>query len=215
MRILLVDDHALCRCALSDLLSGHSFEVKTSGGQEDVVELARQFQPRLILLDLRMPGLGGLEILRRLHKAMPDTPVVILTFSAEERDLFDCLRAGARGYLVKDAEPAYLLSAIKQVAQGKLAVAPSLTETLARALSPDASAEDVPPDPFCSLTPRERDILGRLAEGESNKVIAKRLGISDGTVKLHVKAVLRKLGVHSRVAAAVKAVDLGLTREHG
>ncbi len=213
MRIILVDDHTLCRSALCDLLTNHGNDVRASDGSDDIPALVAEFQPDLVLLDLLMPAPGGLEILRRLRTTHPDTPVVMLTSSDDERDLFECLRAGAQGYLVKDIEPKRLLASLQETLQGKMTIAPSLTDALARTLAPDRKPQDLPPDPFAMLTPRERDILERLAEGESNKDIARRLGISDGTVKLHVKSVLRKLGVHSRVEAAVKAVDLGLTRQ--
>ncbi len=214
MRILLVDDHQLFRAALQELLHAQGLTTESGSGQDDVLALIASFQPDLVLLDLRMPGQDGLSVLRQIHEHHPDLPVVMLTGSEEERDLFDCLRAGAQGYLLKHNDPEYLISALHQATGGKIAVAPQLTDTLARALGqpPDQRTEQAPPDPFAGLTPRERDILERLAAGESNKVIARHLGISDGTVKLHVKSVLRKLGVHSRVEAAIKAVDFGLTR---
>ncbi|ABM62729.1 response regulator [Halorhodospira halophila] len=213
MRILLVDDHQLFRAALQELLNAQGLTTESGSGQDDVLGLVDSFGPDLVLLDLRMPGQDGLAVLRQIHERHPGLPVVMLTGSEEERDLFDCLRAGAQGYLLKHNDPEYLISALHQATDGKIAVAPQLTDTLARALGqPPDRTEPGPPDPFAGLTPRERDILERLAAGESNKVIARHLGISDGTVKLHVKSVLRKLGVHSRVEAAIKAVDFGLTR---
>ncbi len=214
MRILIVDDHQLFRVALQELLSAQGLTTETGSGEDDILALVASFEPDLVLLDLRMPGQDGLAVLRQIHHSHPALPVVMLTGSEEERDLFDCLRAGAQGYLLKHNDPEYLISALHQATDGKIAVAPELTDTLARALGqPPGQHPDRPPsDPFAALTPRERDILERLAAGESNKVIARHLGISDGTVKLHVKAVLRKLGVHSRVEAAIKAVDFGLTR---
>ncbi|MFP4146414.1 MAG: response regulator [Halorhodospira sp.] len=214
MRVLIVDDHHLFRAALQELLQAQGLTTETASGQADIPALVAHFAPDLVLLDLRMPGQDGLTILRQIQQSAPELPVVMLTGSEEERDLFDCLRAGAQGYLLKHNDPEYLISALHQATDGKIAVAPQLTDTLARALGqpPDQRLDRSPPDPFATLTPRERDILERLAAGESNKVIARHLGISDGTVKLHVKAVLRKLGVHSRVEAAIKAVDFGLTR---
>ena len=214
MRILIVDDHQLFRVALQELLSAQGLTTETGSGEDDILALVASFEPDLVLLDLRMPGQDGLAVLRQIHHSRPDLPVVMLTGSEEERDLFDCLRAGAQGYLLKHNDPQYLISALYQATDGKIAVAPELTDTLARALGqpPDQRPDRPPSDPFAALTPREHDILERLAAGESNKVIARHLGISDGTVKLHVKAVLRKLGVHSRVEAAIKAVDFGLTR---
>jgi len=142
-----------------------------------------------------------------------DVPVVILTTSADENDLANALRKGARGYLMKDMEPDELVVALQEIKAGKTVVASGLTGVLAdlvknddRRPSKDSSG------PFSELTPREREILGHLAEGQSNKVIARHLEISDGTVKLHVKAILRKLEVHSRVEAAVMAVEHGIRR---
>ncbi|MFP4648056.1 MAG: response regulator [Halorhodospira sp.] len=214
MRVLIVDDHHLFRAALQELLQAQGLTTETASAQADIPALVAHFAPDLVLLDLRMPGQDGLTILRQIQQSAPELPVVMLTGSEEERDLFDCLRAGAQGYLLKHNDPEYLISALHQATDGKIAVAPQLTDTLARALGqpPEQRSDRSPPDPFAALTPRERDILERLAAGESNKVIARHLGISDGTVKLHVKAVLRKLGVHSRVEAAIKAVDFGLTR---
>jgi two-component system nitrate/nitrite response regulator NarL len=139
-------------------------------------------------------------------------PIVMLTTSNEERDLVECLRSGAQGYLLKDMEPADLVAALREISEGKTVVAPELTGALARAIQGDGTEERVaaPFNPFADLTPRELEILCLLAEGQSNKVIARNLGISDGTVKLHVKAVLRKLDVHSRVEAAVMAVEKNL-----
>lgn len=214
MRVLLVDDHRLFRAALQELLSTQGITTESGSGRDDVLALAEQFQPDLVLLDLKMPGQDGLTLLGELHKRFPELPVIMLTGSEEEKNLFDCLRAGAQGYLLKDSDPEYLISALHEATNGRIPVAPQLTDTLARALGQPPSERDPqkPPDPFAALTPRERDILERLAVGESNKVIARHLGISDGTVKLHVKSVLRKLGVHSRVEAAIKALDLGLAR---
>lgn len=218
MRVLLVDDHTLLRMALGELLAQEGYEVGHAANAEEALDLVAETPPDLVLLDLRMPGGGGLEALKRIRVLHADLPVVMLTSSDEERDLFQALQAGANGYLVKDAEPEELLQGLRKVLDGHTAVASRLTDTLVsmmtaggRSGSPDTAA--APPDPFGMLTPREREILMHVAKAESNKVIARELGVSDGTVKLHIKAILRKLGVKSRVEAAVKAVELGLTRE--
>lgn len=210
MRVLLIDDHALFRIGLQELLERRG--IKVIGAVADCyegIELARETRPDVILLDLRMPKLDGLAVLNRIKEADRDLPVAMLTTSREERDLVATLKAGARGYLLKDMEPQDLLQALENIVAGNTVVAPELTPVLARVVQEGASAE-VQPVPFSDLTPREREILCHLAEGQSNKVIARNLGISDGTVKLHVKAVLRKLNVHSRVEAAVIAVEQGL-----
>jgi two-component system nitrate/nitrite response regulator NarL len=140
----------------------------------------------------------------------------MLTTSSDERDLVESLRSGAQGYLLKDMEPDQLVLALRDIVAGKTVVAPDLAAVLARVVQGESigSTEE---NPFSRLTPRENEILALLAEGQSNKVIARNLGISDGTVKLHVKSILRKLGVHSRVEAAVMAVEQGLrtSRENG
>ena len=140
-------------------------------------------------------------------------PIVILTTSREENDLIASLQYGARGYLLKDMEPDDLIQALTQILAGETVVAPEMTMALARAVmrGDEASASHTAMD---QLTPREREILCLLAEGQSNKVIARNLGISDGTVKLHVKAILRKLEVHSRVEAAVLAVEQKFCEKH-
>ena len=137
-------------------------------------------------------------------------PVVVLTTSADEKDLVESLRSGAQGYLLKDMEPDSLVIALRDIVDGKTVVAPALTPILAKVVQGDFSELDESELLFDELTPRETEILCLLAEGQSNKVIARNLGISDGTVKLHVKAILRKLNIHSRVEAAVLAVEHGL-----
>jgi len=185
MRVLIIDDHALFRIGLQELLTRRDITVIDAVGDgAEGIRLAQENNPDIVLLDLRMPVMDGLTVLRRLREIGLTMPVVMLTTSTEERDLVESLRNGAQGYLIKDMEP-------DEVIGGN---------------------EPLPPeDPFTELTPREREILCHVTEGQSNKVIARNLGISDGTVKLHVKAVLRKLGLHSRVEAAVMAVEHGLT----
>lgn len=208
MRILLVDDHALFRIGLEGLLERREIEVVASVGDgREGIELARKLSPDVVLLDMRMPEITGIQVLRELRDDGLDIPIVMLTTSNEERDLIESLRNGARGYLLKDMDPDDLVNALKDIVAGKTVVAPELAGVLAKVVQQGNSTQIVQPTPFSELTPREREILCHLAEGHSNKVIAKLLGISDGTVKLHVKAILRKLNVHSRVEAAVIAVE--------
>lgn len=214
-RVLLIDDHTLFREGLQELLGRRGIEtVGAVGDGETGIRLASELQPDVILLDMRMPGMNGLEVLRRLRQAGLRMPVVMLTTSTEEQDLVECLRNGAQGYLLKEMDPGDLVNALEDIMGGKTVVAPQLAQLLARVVQ-GQTGTDEEPNPFDVLTPRESEILGLLAEGQSNKVIARNLGISDGTVKLHVKAILRKLGVHSRVEAAVLAVQQGLRSGSG
>jgi len=214
MRVLLIDDHALVRRGIEELLQSRGVQVVASvGSGEEGVRRARELAADLILLDVRMPGMSGIETLQRLRAAGVAAPVVMLTMSREDADLGAALRAGARGYLLKDMEPEDLLPALQAAAQGDNVVAQELVGSLA-----DLARGEAPPvartaAPFAELTPRELEILEHIADGASNKMIARALDITDGTVKLHVKAILRKLGVRSRVEAAVAAVEHGLGRK--
>ncbi|MGB5276880.1 MAG: response regulator transcription factor [Gammaproteobacteria bacterium] len=212
MRVLIIDDHALFRVGLQGLLEQRGIEVAdaVASGIEGM-QRAAELKPDIVLLDLRMPDMGGLEVLQKLKENEPAIPVVMLTTSNEETDLIKSLRSGAQGYLLKDMEPDELVSALRDIKNGRNVVAQDLTDALARMVQGDTSIDDEE-GPFSELTPREMEILCLLAEGQSNKLIARNLGISDGTVKLHVKAILRKLGIHSRVEAAVIAVEQGLRK---
>ena len=211
LTVTIIDDHTLFREGLQGLLERHGLEVLDSVGDAEAGYTAiSKRRPEIVLLDLRLPQTDGLEILRKLREDERCPPVVMLTTSDEEQDLVEALRSGASGYLLKDMEPDTLVMALRSVVAGETVVAPSLTPALARVVQ---GREPEPPEgeegPFDILTPREREILTLLAEGLSNRGIGNTLGISEGTVKVHVKAILRKLGVTSRVAAAVLAVEHG------
>jgi two-component system nitrate/nitrite response regulator NarL len=215
--VILIDDHTLFREGLEGLLSRRNINILAAvGSGEEGLRLAKELNPDVVLLDMRMPEMDGMDVLRQLRQNGFTNPVVMLTTSSDERDLVESLRSGAQGYLLKDMEPDQLVLALRDIVAGKTVVAPDLAAVLARVVQGDSigAAEE---NPFSRLTPRENEILALLAEGQSNKVIARNLGISDGTVKLHVKSILRKLGVHSRVEAAVMAVEQGLrtNREPG
>jgi two-component system, NarL family, nitrate/nitrite response regulator NarL len=214
MRVLIVDDHALFRVGLQGLLEQRGIDIvgAVASGQEGL-DLIEHIEPDIVLLDMRMPDMGGLEVLQLIRQRKPALSVVMLTTSNEEKDLIKSLRLGAQGYLLKDMEPDELVGALRDIEKGKNVVAHDLTDALARMVQGESSIED-DDGPFSELTPREMEILCLLAEGQSNKLIARNLGISDGTVKLHVKAILRKLGIHSRVEAAVIAVEQGLRKSN-
>ncbi len=206
MRILLIDDHALFRIGLRELLERRGLEVVGAVGDcEEGIRLVLDRQPDVVLLDMRMPQMNGLEVLKTLRDKGMRMPIVILTTSRVENDLIASLQCGAQGYLLKDMEPDELIRSLNDIVAGQTVVANELTMVLARAVR--GGEQDKKGSAMDQLTPREKEILCLLAEGQSNKVIARNLGISDGTVKLHVKAILRKLDVHSRVEAAVIAVE--------
>lgn len=214
MRVLLIDDHALVRKGIEELLQSRGVRVVASvGSGEEGVTRALELPADLILLDVKMPGMTGIDTLKRLRAEGIRTPVVMLTMSREDADLAAALRGGAQGYLLKDIEPEELVPALQAVIEGDSVVARELVGTLARLVGKDTAPAAEPRHtaaPFAELTPREREILECIADGSSNKMIARALDITEGTVKLHVKAILRKLGVHSRVEAAVMAVEKGL-----
>ncbi len=208
LRVMLVDDHALCRSGLTDLLQhrGNIVVVAALGDPHQVPDALREHQPDLLVLDLRMPALDGLTLLRKLRAEGITTPVLILTMSDSEADLSAALRAGVRGYLLKDMEPEDVMAGIERAARGELTVAPAMTLKLAQMLQAGPSGS-VRKEMLASLTEREREILDHLARGESNKTIARALDISHDTVKLHVRHILAKLNLSSRVEAAVLAVE--------
>ena len=212
MRVLLIDDHALVRKGLEELLQSRGIEVVGSAGSgEDGIRMAIEYLPDIILLDIKMPGMNGLETLSKLRQENIASAILMLSMSRDESDLATALREGAQGYLLKDMDPDELIPALNDAMTGQNVVAKELVASLTNIIQGKPSEQEKiePATPLSELTPREQEILAHIAEGESNKVIARHLGISDGTVKLHVKAILRKLGVHSRVEAAVIAVEHG------
>ncbi|QKO21198.1 response regulator transcription factor [Rhodoferax sp. BAB1] len=205
VRLVLVDDHAVLRSGLADLLRGRGgMEVLGDTGKPDeAVALVRQHQPDLLLLDLRLGPVDGLSVLRALRAEGIETPVVILTMCTAEDDLAAALSAGVRGYLLKDMEPDEVIESIQRAARGELVVAPSMALKLAQMWQQGSVKRDL----VGSLTEREREVLEHVARGKSNKVIAQALDISHNTVKLHVRHIMAKLDLGSRVEAAVFAFE--------
>ena len=203
-RLMLVDDHALCRSGLTDLLDhrGGVSVVAATGDPTLVVSMLREHQPDLLVLDLGLGKTDGLSVLRMIRADGCDIPVVILTMSDSEDDMSAALRAGARGYLLKDMEPEEIVEAIGRVSRGEMVVAPAMMLKFAQILQsgPKGSAMG---SLVATLTERERQVLEHVASGQSNKVIAKALDISHNTVKLHVRHIMGKLNLRSRVEAAV------------
>lgn len=208
VRIALVDDHALCRSGLTELLEhrGNMVVVGATGVAAEVVPMLRAQQPDLLVLDLRLGATDGLSLLRLIRAEGLETPTVILTMSDSEDDLAAALRAGVRGYLLKDMEPEEVIEAVQRAARGELVVAAVMTMKLAQLLQAGQRGS-VKVDLVASLTEREREVLDHVAQGQSNKVIAQALDISHNTVKLHVRHIMDKLNLRSRVEAAVFAFE--------
>jgi two-component system nitrate/nitrite response regulator NarL len=204
--IITIDDHPLFRKGLADLIEmdDNLVLIGEAASGEEGLNLAIQLEPDLVLLDINMKGMDGLETLRALKAADLDSRVMMLTVSDNEEDVLAAIRAGADGYLLKDMEPEDTLESIRAAASGKLVVSERLTELLAAALRSEANTPQDSEE--AALTQREHEILDLIAEGLSNKLIARALDISPGTVKVHVKNVLRKLNLNSRVEAAVWAL---------
>ena len=209
VRVMLVDDHTLFRKGLAELLHGRNGieVVAATADATEAVCLVQETKPDVLLLDLNLPPHDGLALLRKLQDCGWSGPTLILTVSDSEDDLANALHAGARGYLLKDMEPEDLTDAIHRALRGETVVAPVMTMKLVNLLQPgrqNKTRETM----LRLLTEREREILDHLARGMSNKAIARALDISYDTVKLHVRHILSKLNLTSRVEAAVFAVEL-------
>lgn len=209
--VLLVDDHTLFRSGIRSLLQRHS-DFSVVGEAADGVEgikRAKQLRPDVVLLDLNMPGMSGLETLQLLLQDCPDIAVIMLTVSEEAEDLTAALASGARGYLIKNIDADYLVRAIRRAAEGEPVLAEAMTTKLVAHLQGGAPKPAAPSE-LDKLTPREKEILACLARGESNKIIARTLDVAESTVKIHVQNILKKLNLNSRVQAAVFAVGHGM-----
>jgi two-component system nitrate/nitrite response regulator NarL len=212
IRVLLVDDHALFRSGVKSLLSKQAgFEVvgEAPDGLEGA-KRARQLEPDVVLLDLHMPGTSGLQALKLITQEVPSAKVVMLTVSEEAEDLLETLRAGAAGYLLKNIDVETLVQSLRRACDGDSVVSAEMTGKLVRGLKAAAPASGTGA-PLDVLSGREREILTYVAKGASNKEIARALDLAESTVKIHVQHILRKLGLQSRVQAAVLAVEQGLS----
>jgi len=210
-RVLLIDDHALFRRGVAQLIESDP-ELQFVGEAGDGVlgiELAGSVDPDIVLIDMNMKGMTGIATLQGIKKCNQRARCIMLTVSDDERDVLDAMRAGADGYLLKDLEPEDLCSRLKLAMRGTVVLESRIASMLARA----SSAPHAPDD--AELTDRENQILGSLALGQSNKEIARRLGISDATVKVHIKHLLRKLNLKSRLEAAVWALHRSNPRAGG
>jgi DNA-binding NarL/FixJ family response regulator len=205
LRVMLVDDHALVRSAVRQALTADDLEVvgEATGGAEALL-MAPQLRPDVILLDLRMPGMDGLQVLRELAPRLPHTKIVMLTVSEERRDLFEAMRSGAAGYLTKDLSPEALLRSVRGIRSGHLPMSRTMASEVIRHLA--ATARRTPSakggSSLDNLSRREVEVLGYLADDLTDKQIAARLNISPRTVETHVGRILEKLGASNRAQAA-------------
>jgi DNA-binding NarL/FixJ family response regulator len=207
LRVLVVDDHEMFRTGLRALLEEEGFEVADSESAEAALRRLRSFRPDVVVLDMNMPGMSGVEAIPLMLEAAPDTTVLMLTIADDDERVLDAVQAGAAGYLLKDAELGEIVGAIRSVAAGFGAVAPGVAGILLKTVkSAGASPAGRAPTPLVSLSPREREVLALLSEGCGNADIARRLYVSSSTVKHHVSRLLDKLGVSNRVQAATFAI---------
>jgi DNA-binding NarL/FixJ family response regulator len=211
IRVLIVDDHEIVREGLQTLLAEEpDFEVVgTAGDGAAALKLAESTQPDVIIMDLVMPALDGIEATRRIHRNNPDARVLVLTTFADDRRVREAIQAGATGYLLKDVLKADLLRALRDAALGRPSLHPEVQQHLMREVAGKASPEQAP---HTSLTEREIGILRLIAEGRSNKEIAAALYLTEGTIKGYVSTIFDKLGVEDRTQAALYAVKHGLAQ---
>jgi DNA-binding NarL/FixJ family response regulator len=212
--VLIADDQALVRVGLRKILESEpelSVAGEASDG-EDAVEAARRLGPDVVLMDIRMPVLDGIEATRRIVATRSGTRVLMLTTFGLDGYVYDALRAGASGFMLKDAPPEEIVAAVRIVASGDALLAPAVTRSVIEefARRPPADAAPSPPPAVAELTPREREVLDLLVRGLSNPEICEQLVISDATAKTHVARILQKLGLRDRVQTVIYAYECGL-----
>jgi two-component system, NarL family, nitrate/nitrite response regulator NarL len=207
IRVLLVDDHTLFRSGIKALLQRQTgFEVVGEAGDGlEGIKRAKTLKPDVVLLDLHMPGISGREAVQAIVEEVPGTHVVMLTVSEDADDLLEALRAGAQGYLLKNIDAEFLIQSVRRAADGEAVMSAQMTAKLMQNVR--AASKPQPVADHDKLSPREREILAFLARGASNKDIARTLDLAESTIKIHIQGILRKLGVASRVQAAVYAVE--------
>ena len=211
-RVLIIDDHTLFRSGIKLLLERQAgfAVVGEAGNALDGVKRAKKLKPDVILLDLHMPDTSCLQVIALLREEAPLAQIIMLTVSEDAEDLLEALRAGARGYLLKNIETDFLLDAIARAAKAESVMSPVMANKLADAIRAPAKEISHIDSGIERLTVREREVIIMLARGASNKEIARSLDLVESTVKIHVQGILRKLNLSSRVQAAVLAVERGL-----
>ena len=216
IRVLLVDDHALFRKGIASLLAGEpGFEVVSEAGDGlQAVALAKELMPDVIVMDVNMPRASGLDATRQITEALPYVKIVMLTVSEDDQDLFDAVRCGAHGYLLKRIEPKALFDTLRGVMRGEASISRMMAAKLMGEIRRDAAnrtGSGANPNP--ALSPREIGVLELVTEGKGNKEIAATLGIAENTVKNHLKNILEKLRLENRVQAATFALREGLLKK--
>jgi two-component system nitrate/nitrite response regulator NarL len=212
IRVLIIDDHTLFRSGIRLLLERQEgFEVVGEAGDGlDGAKRAKTLKPDVVLLDLHMPGTSGLAAIPLLLEEAPQAQIVMLTVSEDAEDLLDAMRAGACGYLLKNIDTDFLLDSIRRAANGESVMSPQMAVRVADAIRKPQNNNLKATSDSVELSPREREVIIKLARGGSNKEIARALNMAESTVKIHVQGILRKLNLSSRVQAAVYAVEHGL-----
>jgi two-component system NarL family response regulator len=200
IRVLVVDDHPIVRLGLAAFINAQPKMkvIAQAGTGEEAVELFRHHQPDVVLMDLRLPGMSGVDAIRVIRSEYPQSRFVVMTTYEGDEDIYQALEAGAQAYLIKCMEPSALIDAVLKVHAGLRVIPASVAKNLATRT------------PNSALTDRERDVLGLIVKGQSNKEIAAELGITEGTVKCHVNVILSRLGVNDRTEAAVAALKRGM-----
>ncbi len=200
IRIMIVDDHFVVRMGLATILNAHpdlTVVAEAANGQQ-AINLFRQHRPDITLMDLRLPGMGGVEITKAIRSEFPNSRIIVVTTYDGDEDIYRALQAGARAYLLKDVPGDQLVDAIRAVHSGQTRIPPEVASRLAERL------------PRSELSPREMDVLRLIVDGKSNKEIASALFISESTVKVHVNNILGKMGVSDRTQAAMTAIQRGI-----
>jgi len=209
MRVIVADDHSLFRDGVVSLLEAAGFEVVGQAGDgRQAIDLVLKHRPDLILLDITMPHMGGLEALHQIREQAPAVQVVMLTVSDDEADLLEAMRSGARGYLLKNLKAEEFLDLLEGLARGETALTRQAASRVIHSLTQGGKS----PGRGAQLTERELELLPLLVEGLANRAIAQRLSVSENTVKYHVKAILQKLEAKNRTEAAMVAIRAGLVK---